>query len=207
MTSKMGDRAFRHDVFYKKAKEQRFVSRAIYKIEEIDKRFTILKKGDRVLDLGAAPGSWMQYTLRVVGPEGRVVGIDLLELRIQLPIYGRFIQGDIRHVAVEELLGPEGVLFDVVVSDMAPNTIGVKFTDATRSAELVQLGILLTDRVLKPGGKFVAKIFQGEDFDETLKLLKTRFVRFKVVKPESSRPESKELYLVAWERRKDAITL
>lgn len=207
MTSKMGDRAFRHDTFYKKAKEQRFVSRAIYKLEEIDKRFKIFEKGNRVLDLGAAPGSWMQYALRTVGSGGRVVGIDLLELRIQLPPHGRFIQADIRETPAEELMGPEAVPFDVVISDMAPNTIGVKFTDSARSAELVQLGIHLTDRVLKPGGKFIAKIFQGEDFDETLKLLKTRFVRFKVVKPESSRPESKEVYLVAWDRREQAISV
>ncbi len=201
----MGDRAFRHDAYYKKAKEQRFVSRAIFKIEEIDKRFHIFQKGDRVLDLGAAPGSWMQYTLRAVGPGGRVTGIDLLPLRIQLPPHGRFLLGDIRETSAEALMAPEGTPFDVVVSDMAPNTIGVKFTDSARSAELVQLGIRLTDQILKPGGKFVAKIFQGEDFDETLRLLKTRFVRFKVVKPDSSRPESKEVYLVAWERREQAI--
>jgi len=201
MPSKMGDRTYRHDVYYQNAKKNNFASRAIYKLDEIDKRFQLFKKGDRVLDLGAAPGSWMQYALSAVGPAGRVVGIDLLPLKIQLPGHGRFIQGDIREVSDEALLGPDARPFDVVVSDMAPNTIGVKFTDAARSAALVVWALEMTDRVLAPGGKFVAKIFQGADFDDALKILKARFVRFKVVKPESSRQASKEVYLVAWERR------
>jgi len=205
MPSKMGDRTYRHDVFYKNAKKHNYASRAIYKLDEIDARFKLIVRGDRVLDLGAAPGSWMQYSLNAVGPSGSVTGIDLLPLKITLPGNGRFIQGDIREVSEAELFGPEGGVFDVVVSDMAPNTTGVQFTDATRSAALVLLAIEMTDRLLKPGGKFVAKIFQGVDFDESLRLLKSRFVRFKVVKPESSRQESKEVYLVAWEHRAEPL--
>ncbi len=207
MSSKMGDRTYRHDIFYKNAKKNNFASRAIYKLSEIDQRFQLLRKGDRVLDLGAAPGSWMQYALTAVGFEGSVTGIDLLPLKIPLPRNGRFIQGDIREVPEAELFGPEGGQFDVVVSDMAPNTTGVKFTDASRSAALVLLAIEMTDRLLKPGGKFVAKIFLGEDFDESLQLLKSRFVRFKVVKPESSRQESKEVYLVGWDHRPEPVAM
>ncbi len=207
MSSKMGNRSHRHDIFYKNAKQHQFASRAIFKLEEMDKRFQLFRKGDRVLDLGAAPGSWMQYSLTAVGMTGMVVGIDLLPLTIQLPRHGRFIQADIRDCPDAEFLGPEGLPFDVVVSDMAPNTVGIKFTDAARSAVLVGLAIEMTDRLLKTGGKFVAKIFQGEDFDDTLQLLKSRFVRFKVVKPESSRKESKEVYLVAWDRRPEPIVV
>jgi 23S rRNA (uridine2552-2'-O)-methyltransferase len=205
MPHKMGDRSYRHDVYYQNAKKNNFASRAVYKLDEIDKRFHLIHKGDHVLDLGAAPGSWMQYSLSAVGPTGRVVGIDLLPLTIQLPGYGVFLQGDIRETPTDRLLAPGGRLFDVVVSDMAPNTIGVKFTDATRSAALVVCALEMTDRVLKPGGGFVAKIFQGVDFDEVLRMLKARFVRFKVVKPESSRMASKEMYLVAWEHRQEPL--
>ncbi|MBU1069271.1 RlmE family RNA methyltransferase [Myxococcota bacterium] len=207
MSSKMGDRTYRHDVFYKNAKKNNFASRAIYKIDEIDQRFKLFARGDRVLDLGAAPGSWTQYALTAVGPTGRVVGIDLLPLKISLPGYGEFIQGDIREVTVETLVGAGGEPFDVVVSDMAPNTTGVKFTDASRSAALVVCALEMTDRLLKPGGKFVAKIFQGVDFDDALMMLKSRFVRFKVVKPESSRQESKEVYLVAWDHRPEPLPM
>jgi len=205
MPHKMGDRTYRHDVYYQNAKKNNFASRAVYKIDEIDRRFHLFRKGDHVLDLGAAPGSWMQYSLAAVGPAGRVVGIDLLPLQIQLPGHGVFIQGDIRETPTEAFLGPDARPFDVVISDMAPNTTGVKFTDASRSAALVVFALEMTDRVLKPGGRFVAKIFQGVDFDDALLLLKSRFVRFKVVKPESSRQESKEVYLVAWERRLEPL--
>ena len=191
--SKMRDAGHRHDVFFKKAREEGFAARSVYKLEEIDRRLKLLKAGARVLDLGCRPGSWMQYAVRVVGSHGMVVGIDRDPL--PAPIAGaRFLQGDIYKVTDAELLG-DGKAFDVVLSDMAPDTTGVRATDQARSAALFEEALGRAERLLTPGGGFVGKIFQGPDLEAIRKRMAGRFAEVKIVKPESSRAQSFEIFL------------
>jgi 23S rRNA (uridine2552-2'-O)-methyltransferase len=188
------DRKHRHDKFFKKARSEGFAARSVYKLEEIDKRLRLLRAGDRVLDLGCRPGSWMQYARLVVGVHGAVVGIDRDPL--PQPVPGtRFIRGDIFETTDAELLG-DLKAFDVVLSDMAPDTIGVRSADQARSAGLFEEALRRGERLLAPAGAFVGKIFQGPDVDKLRKQMAPRFSDVKLLKPEGSRQESLEIYLV-----------
>jgi 23S rRNA (uridine2552-2'-O)-methyltransferase len=187
------DRKQRHDKFFKRARSEGFAARSVYKLEEIDKRLRLLRPGDRVLDLGCRPGSWMQYARAVVGVHGHVVGIDRDPL--PQPIPGtRFLRGDIYETTDEELLG-DLKAFDVVLSDMAPDTTGIRSADQARSANLVEEALGRAERLLAPAGAFVAKIFQGPDVDKLRKRMQQRFSEVKLLKPEGSRQESLEIYL------------
>jgi 23S rRNA (uridine2552-2'-O)-methyltransferase len=191
---RFGDPRVRHDPFFRKARAEGFVARSVYKLDEIDQRVRLLHLGDRVLDLGCCPGSWLQYAVRVVGAHGTVVGID----RHPLPraVAGtRVIVGDIFTATDAELLGTLRA-FDVVLSDMAPDTIGVRSADQARSAALFVEALTRAERLLAPGGAFVGKLFQGPDFDPIRKRLATRFSEVKIVKPQSSRAVSFEIFLV-----------
>ncbi|HXU82545.1 MAG TPA: RlmE family RNA methyltransferase [Polyangia bacterium] len=188
------DRKHRHDQFFKKARSEGFAARSVYKLEEIDKRVRLLRAGDRVLDLGCRPGSWLQYARQVVGPHGLVVGIDRDPL--PQPVPGtRFLRGDIYETTDEELLG-EAKAFDVVLSDMAPDTTGIRSADQARSASLFEEALKRAERLLAPAGAFVGKIFQGPDVDALRKRMQKRFGDVKLLKPEGSRQESIEVYLV-----------
>jgi 23S rRNA (uridine2552-2'-O)-methyltransferase len=202
MGSKLGDRNSRHDKYYKMALKDKFASRAAYKLEEMDLKFQLVKQGLFVLDLGAAPGSWTQYAAKKIGSKGRVFSIDLNPIEIGLPTWCETQVGDIFDFDFSKEIERNGRKFDLVMSDMASNTTGIRFTDATRSAALVNKIIDILPEILSPKGKFTAKIFRGEDFDETLKRLKVIFKRVKTFKPKSSRSESKELYFVAWDRKR-----
>ena len=191
--SKLRDERHRHDVFFKKAREEGFAARSVYKLEEIDKRLKLLRVGARVLDLGCRPGSWLQYAVRTVGAQGLVVGIDRDPL--PAPIGGaRVIQGDIFKVTDEQLLGGAAA-FDVVLSDMAPDTTGIRATDQARSAGLFEEALGRAERLLAPGGAFVGKIFQGPDLPAIRQRMAARFAQVRIVKPESSRAQSTEIYL------------
>ena len=160
-----------------------------------------MRRGMRVVDLGAAPGGWSQVAAQLVGRQGRVVALDLLPME---PIDGaELLQGDFREDAVfarlEELLGGDAV--DLVLSDMAPNVSGMKAVDQPRMMYLVELAADFAERVLKPGGNLVVKAFQGEGFDAIIKTLRTDYQRVVTRKPAASRNESKEVYLVAKGRR------
>ncbi|HVT08069.1 MAG TPA: RlmE family RNA methyltransferase [Polyangia bacterium] len=193
--SRLRDPNQRHDAFFRKARGAGFAARSVYKLEEIDRRVRLLRAGDRVLDLGCRPGSWMQYARQVVGPHGAVVGIDRDPL--PQPIAGtRVLVGDVFAVTDAELLG-DLKAFDAVLSDMAPNTTGVRATDQARSAALVEEALARAERLLAPGGAFVAKIFQGPDLDAIRKRLAARFAEVRIVKPEGSRAQSIEIYLAA----------
>jgi 23S rRNA (uridine2552-2'-O)-methyltransferase len=193
--SRLRDPRHRHDAFFRKARDAGFAARAVYKLQEIDRRLRLLRAGDRVLDLGCRPGSWLQYARQVVGPHGAVVGIDRDPL--PQPIAGaRVLVGDVFAVSDAELLG-DLKAFDVVLSDMAPNTTGVRATDQARSAALVEEALARAERLLAPGGAFVAKIFQGPDVDAIRKRLAARFAEARTLKPEGSRAESIEIYLAA----------
>ena len=191
--SKLGDPRHRHDAFFKKARDAGFAARSVYKLEEIDRKVRLLRPGDRVLDLGCRPGSWLQYALKVVGPHGAVVGIDRDPLPQPIP-GARVPCADLYTAADGELLG-ELKAFDVVLSDMAPNTTGIRATDQARSAALVEEALSRAERLLAPGGAFVAKIFQGPEVEAIRKRMAARFSDVRTVKPEGSRAQSIEIYL------------
>lgn len=194
MSRQLRDRNARHDVFFRKARNEGFAARAVYKLEDIDKRMRVLHAGARVLDLGCRPGSWMQYACKVVGPHGKVVGVDRLALPAPVP-GAHVIEADIFTLSDEELLCGLAA-YDVVLSDMAPDTTGIRATDQARSANLVEEALARAERLLAPLGCFVAKIFQSPDVEKLRKHMSQRFAEVRLLKPEGSRSQSTELYLV-----------
>jgi 23S rRNA (uridine2552-2'-O)-methyltransferase len=191
--SKLRDPHHRHDRYFKQARAQGFAARSVFKLEEIDHKLRLLRAGDRVLDLGCRPGSWLQYAVSIVGARGAVVGIDRDPL--PAPIAGaRVVVGDIYKVTDAELLGTLPA-FDVVLSDMAPDTTGVRATDQARSAALFEEALARAERLLAPGGAFVGKIFQGPDLPAIRQRMSARFGEVRLVKPDSSRAQSIEIYL------------
>jgi 23S rRNA (uridine2552-2'-O)-methyltransferase len=185
------------DPYVRKAQAEGMRSRAAYKLQQLAERDNLLKPGMVVVDLGSAPGGWSQVAGRVVGPEGRVVGVDLLEM---LPVPGvRFVQGDFGDDAVlaevEKLL--DGRAVDLVLSDMAPNMSGVASVDQARSIGLAELALDFTVNHLKPQGNFLVKVFQGSGFETLVADIRRRFVQVMIRKPEASRSRSNEVYLVA----------
>lgn len=190
------------DHYFHRAKKENYLARAIYKLEEIQKKHAILKPGQRVLDLGAAPGSWMQLTSRIVGPGGLVVGVDLKEIKHSFPPHVVIFQKDIYEPEFLETLQRDYGPFDVVLSDMAPSTCGIKAADSARSELLFEQALHLAMAVLKGDGHFLAKIFQGSDFHAILQEVKKHFGKVKVVKPDASKKESKEIYILAMRFKK-----
>lgn len=184
------------DKWAKKAKELGYPARSVFKLMEIQERFKILKKGDIVLDLGAAPGSWSKYASQVVGEKGKVIGIDLEDVKIKLPNF-LFIKKDVFELKPEEirLLGIEEV--DIILSDLAPKTMGDKFVDHIRSVELVERVLELSLELLKKGGHLVAKIFEGTQTPSLKKKIEQNFQRVNLFKPQSSRRESREIFFIA----------
>jgi 23S rRNA (uridine2552-2'-O)-methyltransferase len=202
--SKSSDRWLREhfgDPFVRAARAAGWRSRAVFKLEEIDRRERLLKAGAVCLDLGAAPGAWSQYAGRRVGARGRVVATDLLPMAELAGV--EFVQGDFRETEVFErilaLLG-EGKA-DVVLSDMAPDLSGVDVIDQPRAMHLAELALDMAARVLKPGGAALIKVFQGSGFEELVRTARGEFGKVKLVKPEASRPRSPEMYLLAMQFR------
>ncbi len=184
------------DHYYEKAKRENFVARSIYKLEEIDARYKVLRAGDHVLDLGYYPGSWVQYTAPKVGPEGRVVGIDIqpVNKKIQFP-NATLLQQDIFEMRGPADFGVERP-FDVVLSDMAPSTTGITSVDQARSLNLVESVFGLLPLVLRPKGNFVIKVFESQDAQDYLKAQKNRFAEFHYLRPKSTRSVSKEFFVI-----------
>jgi 23S rRNA (uridine2552-2'-O)-methyltransferase len=202
--SKSSDRWLREhfaDPFVQRAQSEGWRSRAVFKLEEIDRRERLLKPGAVCLDLGAAPGAWSQYAARRVGAKGSVVASDLLPMA-QLPGV-QFVQGDFRDEEIFQrvlsLLPPRGV--DVVLSDMSPSLSGVDVIDQPRSMYLAELALSMAERILKPGGDALIKLFQGSGFQELVQEARGRFGRVKLVKPQASRSRSPEIYLLARQLR------
>ena len=184
------------DPYVQKAKAQGFRSRAAFKLEQIDAKDRLFRPGTRVIDLGAAPGGWSQLAVRKVGPKGVVVAVDLLETA---PMSGvTVLRGDFRdppvRKAIREALGD--VPADVVMSDMLPNVSGIPAVDQANGAELTRLAIEFCRGALKPEGVFVVKVFQGEAFEDLLAQMKETFRTVTTRKPEASRGESREVYLL-----------
>ena len=184
------------DVYVQEAHKQGLRSRASFKIEEIQERDRLFKPGYKVVDLGAAPGGWSQYATTCVGENGRVVACDILPMD---PIYGvDFLPGDFREQSVlDELLRIVGdTEVDVVMSDMAPNMSGNLAVDQPRAMYLVELAFEMCNQILKKGGSFVVKVFNGEGTEAYLRMLRSAFKEVKVRKPDASRSRSREVYYV-----------
>lgn len=185
------------DHYFNKAKKENFVARSIYKLEEIDKKYKVISKGDLVFDLGYYPGSWIQYTSRKIGSDGKVVGIDIKEVNDKMnkiPNVEVFHK-DINDLQTLEELGVDRP-FDVVVSDMAPNTTGIKSVDQARSLNLVEMVFFHLPKLLKNGGNFVIKVFDSNDAQNFLKAQRSMFKEFSYLKPKSTRSVSKEFFVI-----------
>ncbi len=185
------------DEYVRRAQQDGYRSRAVYKLIEIQHKDRILKPGMTVIDLGAAPGSWSEYARGELGPKGRLIALDILAMT---PMPGvEIIQGDFREDTVlEQLLhtiNPDGA--DLVISDMAPNISGMEAVDIPRSYHLAELALDLARQILKPGGGLMVKLFQGEGFDSYVTELKLSFTRVVMRKPRASRARSRELYALA----------
>jgi len=197
--SKTSDRWLKEhfeDVWVKKSREDGYRSRASYKLIELDNKDRLFRPGQTVVDLGAAPGGWSQVAVERVGDNGTVVASDILEMS---PIAGvAFVQGDFTEQSVlDELLDLLGDRrADVVISDMAPNMSGMAAVDIPNAMGLVELALDMAQQVLKPGGVFVAKVFQGEGFDALLTEMRKSFGTVVSRKPDSSRARSREIYQV-----------
>ena len=200
-----------HDRYFKQAKREGYVARSAYKLFEVQEKHTVLRPRDRVLDLGCAPGSWLQVASEIVGPDGLVLGIDLLPTKLpETPRNVFTMRGDITKVDPTELLPrPERPderseqRFDVVLSDMAPNTSGVGggSADHFRSVRLCETVLEVADRTLKTHGTLVMKVFDGEAFAELLKQTRKRYRRVACVKPKATREVSRELYVIGFNKK------
>ncbi|MBA1204949.1 23S rRNA (uridine(2552)-2'-O)-methyltransferase RlmE [Pseudomonas capeferrum] len=186
-----------NDPYVKKAQKDGYRSRASYKLLEIQEKYRIIRPGMSVVDLGAAPGGWSQVTSRLIGGQGRLIASDILEMD-SIPDV-TFIQGDFTQdeVLAQILEAVGNTHVDLVISDMAPNMSGTPAVDIPKAMFLCELALDLAMRVLKPGGDFLIKIFQGEGFDVYLKDTRLKFDKVQMIKPDSSRDRSREQYLLA----------
>ena len=190
------------DRFFKKAKKENFAARSVFKLEEIDHRYKLFKAQQTVLDLGASPGAWSQYAARKIGPRGKILGIDLKAVSVKIP-QAVFIEADLRGLNLQEIILAHGfeAAFDLVLSDMAPNTTGIRMTDQARSFELCELALQVALQFLKPRGHFVCKLFHSDDFQTMKKLILQNFEKFEAIKPESTRKISKEIFLIGLHKK------
>jgi len=184
------------DKWAKKAKEKGYPARSVFKLMEIQEKYKIIQKGDIILDLGASPGSWSKYALSIVGEKGKVIGIDILPIKINHPNF-YFLQKDVFELEENDFknLGIEKV--DVLLSDMAPKTTGDKFGDHVRSVRLAEKALEIAKNYLKEGGSFIVKVFEGEKIPILKKQIEKYFKSVKFFKPKSSRKESKEIFIIA----------
>ena len=191
------------DHYTHKARQEGYAARSVYKLEEIQRRYRVIRAGDRVLDLGCAPGGWLQFAAAATGPRGRVLGIDLMPVKIALPDHVQTLVGDLEHpsASVAAVLTAG---FDVVLSDMAPATTGNRSTDAARSFNLAAAALETARRCLKSGGSFVCKIFQGEDAGVFTNRVRAAFEEARLFKPQSSRKASKEIFVIGKGRKQEA---
>jgi 23S rRNA (uridine2552-2'-O)-methyltransferase len=187
----------RKDPYVKQARAAGWRSRAVFKLEQIQRKYHLIRPGMMIVDLGAAPGGWSQYAAGLLNGRGRIVALDILPMD---PIEGvEFIHGDFREMPVLEqlriALGEQPV--DLVLSDMAPNISGIEASDQARAVYLAELALDFCNQALKPDGSFLVKLFQGEGFEAYLKQLRSAFGSVQIRKPEASRDRSREQYLLA----------
>jgi len=188
----------RSDAFQRKARREGYRARSTYKLKDIQKRSKIFKTGDKVLDLGAAPGGWSQVALEYIGEEGKLVGVDLQHI---LPLKGAlFLQGDLREKEIRDKLHELMPKADVVISDMSPNLSGNYSVDQARSVELSSLALEIAAE--RMASAFVVKVFEGADFQEYRKAVIDEFGSVRTLSPEASRKQSSEVYLIAKRKRR-----
>ena len=194
------------DHYAVRARKEKWLARSVYKLQEIDKKFKLIHKGDRLLDLGCFPGSWSQYAIRKVGKQGEVVGIDLHAPEAFGPPNFRCITADVETIE-PEWLATEIRPRNLVLSDLAPPTTGIRATDASRSMFLAEKAAGIALALLKNGGHFVCKIFEGEDLKTFKSDISSRFRQVRLFRPKAVRKRSREVYVVGtgflgWERTK-----
>ncbi len=213
----MSSRYQRQDRFFKKAKADKFVARSVYKLEELDQRYSLFKKNQYIVDLGCSPGSWLQYLNDAIGRKGALIGYDIVEPRIQPSPRTRCFVADVKTLTKEQVLGDLNDLLNelhppkddtqpvqqvsAVVSDMAPKLTGIRDADQAKSVDLVRHGLILAEAIVKPNGFFLAKLFQGRDTDAFLVEVKEVFKDVKLLKPEATRDGSREVFVIARNRR------
>jgi len=183
------------DHYFMEARKQGYVARSAFKLEEMDRKFRLLRRGQHVIDLGCAPGSWLQYASKKVLPGGSLTGVDLKQVKIQFPEGVRIFQSDI-YMLEESILASSR--FDLVLSDMAPDTTGIPSVDSQRSYDLNSQALSFAQRHLKPGGTLVLKAFQGEPLNRLKSEIRPCFESFKLFKPKSSRSESVEIFVLGF---------
>jgi len=190
-----------NDEFVKRAQRDGYRARAAYKLTEVDDKDRLIKPGMTIVDLGSTPGSWSQVAVQRLKGQGRIIGLDLLEM---MPIPGvDFIQGDFREASVleqlENMLG--GKQIDLVIADMAPNITGISSVDQANVAYLAELALEFSLKWLKPGGNFLVKVFVGSGFEEIMKSMRDGFEKVATRKPKASRDRSSEVYLLGLKRK------
>ncbi len=198
-----------NDFYSKKAKKEKYPARSIYKLEEAQEKYKFIRRGDSVLDLGCYPGSWSLYASEIVGPKGVVVGVDLQQADCSPRGEGGTI-----HWLCQDIMEPELIplvrkirpAFRVLVSDLAPKTSGNRWVDAQNSLDLVHATLILAEQLLLNKGHYICKVFQGEDFPDFVKDVKKRFETVKVIKPKSSRVESREVFVLGMKYRKPVVS-
>jgi 23S rRNA (uridine2552-2'-O)-methyltransferase len=190
------------DVYTQKAKAAGYPARSVFKLEEIDRRCRLFRGGQRVLDLGCAPGSWLLYAALKVGPSGRVRGVDLSPITVALPAHAEAKVGDAFTPDAEtDAFIRELAPYDVIVSDMAPSTTGNRLADQVHSAELVDRTLDLAAELLKPGGSWVAKLFMSDEMPALRAKIRSLFASERIIRPEGTRAISYEIFLVGEKRK------
>ncbi|MFC1837627.1 SAM-dependent methyltransferase [Thermodesulfobacteriota bacterium] len=190
------------DHYFKKAKKEKYPARSVYKLEEAQKKHRFIKNGDTILDFGCHPGSWSIYAARVVGPQGLVVGVDLQETKRVSIAKAAEIVWLCDDIMSDDIVGKlQGIrkTFQVIVSDIAPQTSGNRWVDQQQSLNLARRVYELAGFLLKNGGNFYVKVFEGEDFKEFVDSVRKSFKTVKIIKPKSSRSESREVFVLGIE--------
>lgn len=206
---KANERYNRHDPYYKKAKREGYVARSVYKLEEIDVQFGLIGPGDAVLDLGCAPGSWLQYVTGKLKPErgGIAIGIDLLPVKTAFPSWVVTREGDIYDEDPTSLL-PEGRdRLNLILSDMAPNTTGIRMIDQTRSMALCEHSLWLCEMLLCQGGNYCVKVLEGGETQKFVQDCRRVFQSVKIRRPKGTRATSSETYIVGLNKKTVATVL
>jgi 23S rRNA (uridine2552-2'-O)-methyltransferase len=197
MRSKTWNKEHADDLYVQRARKEGWRSRAVYKLEEIDKKYNLIHQGMNIVDLGAAPGGWSQYVAKKVGKSGKIIAIDVLDMDAINNV--NFIKGDFTeqdiYESLRELVGQNPI--DLVLSDMAPNISGINSVDQPKSIYLAELAAEFSFEVLAPDGSLVVKLFQGAGFDDYVKMLRSKFSKVLIRKPDASRSRSREMYALA----------
>jgi 23S rRNA (uridine2552-2'-O)-methyltransferase len=190
------------DYYYQKAKKENYSARSVYKLKEINSKKHFLKLNQKILELGAAPGSWSEYTSKIIGNNGLILGIDLKERPKKIADNAPFIQGDVFEIELSTYR-QYAQNYSGIISDMAPNTTGHKNTDHLQSVGLCEKSLYLSLQLVKKGGYLLVKIFQGSEFESFISKMKTHYKNVSILKPNSSRKESREIFILGLDKKEE----